>query len=340
MRCPVVTKANAGRNAEWARLYTEEGLSVYEIGERYGVHGGTVWWNLKQMGVPRRPIPEHVKNEEYRRYHKEWADLYLQGLDAYEIAGRYGAGSVTVYRALEAQGIERRPQTEVQRKHRVGNDRGFQTIDTDAKAYWLGFLMADGNVTTRAGLDKPDLLQVSLSAVDRQHLLNLAAFLDTDDSTVEVKRTNAVALHRSSANLVADLMACGCVPRKSLTLEFPHHCVPTHLMGAFVRGYFDGDGSVFQTTYKRSKGVRVAWCSGSEAFLTDLEKAVMEQTGVLRMSGSTRKGGNLHQKTVERRKDVWAIYGWLYTDATIYLPRKKAKFEELLGLNQSTENSA
>jgi len=45
-----------------------------------------------------------------------------------------------------------------------------------------------------------------------------------------------------------DLIALGCIPRKSLLLKFPtSNQVPEHLIRHFIRGYFDGDGHFTNT---------------------------------------------------------------------------------------------
>lgn len=51
----------------------------------------------------------------------------------------------------------------------------------------------------------------------------------------------------SSKTLTADLLKLGCTPRKSLTLKFPNDGIfkSNDLIRHFIRGYFDGDGSVF-----------------------------------------------------------------------------------------------
>lgn len=51
-------------------------------------------------------------------------------------------------------------------------------------------------------------------------------------------------VHLTSDNMFVDLCKHGCVPNKSLILTFPR-TIPDNLIHHFIRGYFDGDGSVF-----------------------------------------------------------------------------------------------
>ena len=56
----------------------------------------------------------------------------------------------------------------------------------------------------------------------------------------------------NSPHLVETLISYGCTPRKSLTLKFPDFNIfkSQSLINHFIRGYFDGDGSVFISNEK------------------------------------------------------------------------------------------
>lgn len=124
-----------------------------------------------------------------------------------------------------------------QRKYNC-NDAYFNCIDTEGKAYWLGFLAADGCV-------RGNRLQVCLSSRDRQHLVNLASCLGTN---APVRNYFIGGVHRSgfrvtSQQVVADLSAHSIVPRKSLILRWPEHLSPESLRH-YLRGYMHGEGGL------------------------------------------------------------------------------------------------
>src|SRR5713226_4873483 len=71
---------------------------------------------------------------------------YEQGESAQSIAKRYGTSYQVIQPVLVRQGIALRSKREANKKQKC-NERYFQVIDTEEKAYWLGFLNADGCVT-------------------------------------------------------------------------------------------------------------------------------------------------------------------------------------------------
>ena len=119
------------------------------------------------------------------------------------------------------------------------NHNYFESIDSERKSYWLGFLMADGVVSDRA---KRGALQlhVHLGTKDRDHLQKF--HIDIESKNKIANCSSSIRSFHSSDKMCEDLIRHGCTPRKSLTLKYPT-TVPIELTGHFVRGYFDGDGS-------------------------------------------------------------------------------------------------
>ena len=120
------------------------------------------------------------------------------------------------------------------------NSNIFNTIDTEEKAYWLGFLYADGNV-----LDN-NTISLELSTVDKEHLIKFNSFLNKSLDIREDK--NRVRCIFKDTTIKNSLVNLGCIPRKSLVLRFPKDKqVPKRLKRHFVRGYIDGDGSIYKS---------------------------------------------------------------------------------------------
>lgn len=125
------------------------------------------------------------------------------------------------------------------------NDVVFDTIDTEEKAYWLGFLYADGCLDS-SPLDNSKKskfqIELSLKIEDKEHLSKFCKFLDTSMIITET-RCRCVVRSQHMWNI---LNSYGCTPKKSLTLEFPNLNIfkDTELIRHFLRGYFDGDGCV------------------------------------------------------------------------------------------------
>lgn len=220
-------------------------------------------------------------------------------------------------KTLEAQGA---------RKNNL-NHEYFKTIDTEGKAYWLGFLMADGCVYK--GSDKHSYrLQINLQASDKCILEKFQIAIESDYKIIEkqVNGYDVVQLKINSTQLCQDLMRYGVVPRKSLMCEMPK--ISYELIKHFIRGYFDGDGSI---SHARKKDSRFgSWhlnIAGGEAMLVSIK----EYFALHDIKSAIYPIKHSKAKALETgdRINILKIFNLLYRDATVYLDRKYKKFKEL-----------
>lgn len=126
------------------------------------------------------------------------------------------------------------------RKYKI-NHNFFKNIDTEEKAYWLGFIAADGNVRSVV-TDKIHryTLSITLRESDRHHLEKFRDVLYRGDKPKITKNRSGCVLEVSSKQNYYNLVNAGICDRKSLTLTFP--TIQNALLKHFIRGYFDGDG--------------------------------------------------------------------------------------------------
>ena len=157
----------------------------------------------------------------------------------------------------------------------------FDSIDTEEKAYWLGFIFADGNISKSERIYKGKIkkgnyrFEVSLKDTDREHLEKFAKEISFEKE-IKISQTNSKAkrcrLYFNNKHFWNTLNNYGCTPNKSLTLKFPNISIfkDTSLIKHFIRGYVDGDGSI---AYKNAKHtdfqLRIL---GTEHFLSNLQK--------------------------------------------------------------------
>lgn len=156
----------------------------------------------------------------------------------------------------------------ISRKYHFKEDI-FETIDTEEKAYWLGFLYADGNVS-----EYKNDISVGLAEKDAEHLSKLKMFLQTNAPIKKKKKKHknktyiGYSLTVTSQQTKKDLIDKGCMPRKSMNLSFPDKKqVPKNLLPHFVRGYFDGDGSVTHANKGRQISAEIL---GTREFIEEL----------------------------------------------------------------------
>lgn len=245
---------------------------------------------------------------------------YLAGNPASQVAAKYGVSQSTAYNVLRAAGCERRPAS-VSRVKRAVDVHYFRDIDTEEKAYWLGFVAADGNVNTR-------LFQMRLAARDGSHLELFRKCLSAETpvtySAHEGRRYANITITRP--DFVRHLNAHGIHPRKSWNLT-PWHG-PPELLRHYWRGFFDGDGSIYQSNGGRdgreSWGVGVVgtreMCEGFSAF-------VSARTGA---SLSVRPHRNIWRTEAAGIEYPQIVARLLYTPNTISLPRKQTRVDRLL----------
>ena len=181
-------------------------------------------------------------------------------------------------------------------------------IDTDSKAYMLGLLAADGCVA-RTGWE----VRLKLRCRDVRVLHTLKKRIGF---TGPLRRSGADScLALCSIDLVAALRAYGIHPCKSLTIIWPK--LQDDLVPAFMRGVFDGDGSVL------CKQVRLV--SGSRLFVVGFSRwyrRVYKRALYIR---EERDGVHPKWRVVLNRRDASFIQA-MYKNATVYIPRKYAAY--------------
>lgn len=219
----------------------------------------------------------------------------------------------------------------------------FDTIDTEAKAYFLGFLWADGNndgigaVSLKLSANDRGVLEQLRQAIGSQRpLYDVHNVRCTDKHGIVHVCNNAVMLGLSSVEFSRKLADIGLTPRKTATLRMPT-VVPSHLMRHFVRGLFDGDGSVTRRVGlgRTVPSYGVEMCAKNAAFVADLNEVLWTAIGI-RMR--VRPNGTIHKMYLCRRSDQITFLAWLYNGATLYLPRKEHRYREIV--SRATQWSA
>lgn len=304
--------AKEARCAEMCRLYTA-GESMAAIGKRLRADQVTVHNALISGGLAIRS-KEHALDEAYicRRYQ--------EGATIGAIATELDATDWSIAHRLDRHGIPRRPD----RDYWI-DETAFDEIDTEWKAYMLGLIMADGNVRkdwramtialTKADAHLLEPLEQRLFG-EGGHLSELPGGTVAGKNGKVYQAKPSVRLVACSRRLCEGLGKWGCGPAKSLTLQWPTE-LPQGSYGAFIRGYFDGDGTI------SIPGNRVSIIS-SDAFCAGLARHLHEAWGI---TSRIKVRGKVSQ--VELRKAELIKLGQImYEGATLWLERKRARFPE------------
>lgn len=212
------------------------------------------------------------------------------------------------------------------RKYKI-NESFFKKIDTEEKAYWLGFIVADGTIGRRNNISC--ILKIALSPKDKSQLLK---FLKSIDSNYPIHRykvgynkeyiTDEICIY--SKVLIKDLKKYGVVSRKTFKTFFPN--ILSKLQRHFIRGYFDGDGCIFLS--KNSNISSRVSIRGTLTLLQSIQNLLIKncnvnKTKILKNNGiwDLQYGGN---------KQVKRILNYLYKDSNIYLNRKNKLYNKFI----------
>ena len=121
------------------------------------------------------------------------------------------------------------------------------------------------------------------------------------------------------------LKELGVIEKKSLVLKFPKW-LNKNLHKHFIRGYFDGDGSVFMVEKYKRAGFSMM---GTKDFITNCGKIIKENTGCnFSMNQCGEK--NTWNLSVDGNNQIEKVLKWLYENATVYMNRKHKKSKEVL----------
>lgn len=198
------------------------------------------------------------------------------------------------------------------------NNSFFENINCEIKAYWLGFIYADGY---NSGYE----LVIRLSSIDEEHLKIFRDHIESNNNIITKFEKNknfknggkyVSSIRIARKNICNNLTAIGCIKAKSLIIRFPR--LEKHLIRHFLRGYFDGDGCI---THDRRGFGRAIFYSGSLLFIDDIEKILLKQKIYFNRGKKDKRF-----LTINRMDDLLKLYYFLYKDSTVKLDRKYKKF--------------
>lgn len=264
-------------------------------------------------------------------------ELYKEYRSGNKIAKLLGVKDETIYRWLKKFGISTaKTGSQGARKHSL-NEHFFDVIDTEMKAYWLGFIMADGCVYH--GSDKNSYrLQINLASKDRDILERFRQDLACDYAIVTKTRRaekncqprEMCELKINSTVLCKALMSHGIVPRKTSCCKIPN--IPSKLHRHFVRGYFDGDGCI---SWKNGKPGRSRIdIVGNESFLEELQY-IFASNGIESYIYALSSTTIVESLSIVNLDMIEAAYHYMYDQSTFYMLRKYDKFQTFLNYQVS-----
>lgn len=185
-------------------------------------------------------IKKIYSQEELLLYWEE----YQNGLSLEKIANKYNLNRHTLSKRFKEANFSIRKNG---RKYSL-NEEYFQEINSSEKAYWLGFIAADGAILSTGNDPEPKVLSFNLNIRDAEHLEKFCKSIESEAKVIQKegtgfgKHTSIAHLEINSKQLVKDLQKYGIHKRKSLILKPPS--LKEEFIIDWIRGYLDGDGSI------------------------------------------------------------------------------------------------
>ena len=210
----------------------------------------------------------------------------------------------------------------------------FDIIDIPEKAYWLGFMYADGYVEYHKEYRNYEA-SMELQDNDKYALerLNLVTCYNGKITHREKDKVfNGYSFHTSSnvirfysKRMYEDLIKHGVVPNKTFSACYPENL---YFPDAFVRGYLDGDGCIYIN--KDGKPL-VSFVNANEAFLLYLSQIISKECGAIE---------NIYMETERKYRLMYftssstlLLLNWIYHENDCFrLERKYEKYKSLVGL--------
>ncbi len=304
---------NYGKKHEYKDLVIKlfgDGQSVYSISKQIDISNSTVNKWLQEWGYDTSKKFTVDKNKPLLKDRvDEVIQLYQSGLSQGEISKKLGYSNSQICRLLKKHNIKSRPIY----KYDV-DDTYFDKINHEYKAYILGWLYSDGSI----GLEGK--IRIALKECDKSILEWMKEQLKYTGPLYYKKArpsspTPQWELCINRKKMADRIIELGCMPSKSMILKFPHdNIIPDEFLVDFIRGYFDGDGSVAKNYMS---------IVGTLDFINVLEtKLPCNITNVYPRYRDRDPKDTSHQLFVCRQEECKKLAHWLYDDATIYLKRK------------------
>lgn len=166
---------------------------------------------------------------------------YESGLALKKVAKELGISEPTLKKNFINNGIDiTKMKCFYKRKDVNLKSDAFETIDTEEKAYWLGFLLADGYITKDY-----QYIEIALKQDDLKHIEKFKSFLCSKAKISYKEKAKAYKITITSKKLCADLKKHGVYNNKSLTCKLNEEIMNNEsLKWHYLRGLFDGDGSI------------------------------------------------------------------------------------------------
>lgn len=303
-------KRNREKYEQAANEYRQDpNCTLTYLANKYHLDRGYISKYLRSLGIK--------VTKKYRT--KEFADELNAAIDHYVTTGdsiitttnQYNVDRRTLQLRLKQLGLTRNGHNVI---HYDVFDDYFETIDSSEKAYWFGFLLADGCIRFQS---RSAQITLELANQDYLHLQKFKEALGFTGPIISRKNRQISCVRITRLKMATDLANKGCVQGKTHNgwIDIPS---VIDFKSDFVRGYCDGNGFIDK---KRN---RIIFAMGSLGICEGLCQLLQEYNASMSTYSKLSGAGNptTYRVNIERKSSFYQFLEDIYLNATVYLNRK------------------
>ena len=188
----------------------------------------------------------------------------------------------------------------------------FEEINTIEKAYWLGFIITDGNVYNNG-------LEIILQKNDKYILHSLEKDLNIQN---HIKDINGYPkFHIRCKKIVKDLKQYGVVQNKTFVVKFPKN-IDNKFIKYLLRGMFDGDGGISISHRQKTnrKEFELSF-SGTYDMVENFKNNVVKFTNC--KDKKVEKNNSSFRVRWGSKRDIIKILDYLYSGGQEHIIKRK-----------------
>lgn len=265
---------------------------------------------------------------------------YLELKQGLGTAGKeYKVSQYMVEKILKKYGIKKRTYTEAKQQGRKYscNDAYFKHQNKDM-AYILGLLASDGSVSV-----KENLIAIQLLDKDKEILEKIKKETEVSRPLEEYIRKETghkiISFRNWSKIWKQDLAHFGIVPKKTFKLQPPIFLDPKFKID-YIRGYFDGDGSVYSLNKKNRVFIEIT--GASKPLIDWIHETLVNDYHIIvnkPITETLSNGTIMYKIKIGNKNEILKLYNLFYNKTNFYISRKKEKMETLLNIPRDFNSS-
>lgn len=301
------------RDIKILEMYND-GYGSNEIAATVGCSVGTVYNALKRGNQETRSGYHGIKKD----FVSEVIKRYNNNESIFSICNTLGTYQEKVKRILRENNVDVISYSKRNNPGFVENY--FESIDTNDKAYWIGWLVTDGCISKTS-------ISITLKSCDKYILEQFQRDLGLDG---KIKPFNGkyTRLMFWSRKMVDDLSKYGIVENKTFTVDLPQ--INEVFVPALLRGCIDGDGGISYFEYGRRKDTELSF-TGNEKCVKSFGKLVHDSIGMDEKSPTVNN--SIFRVRWSSKYDIVKICDKLYENSNGHrLERKYDKYLKIRNL--------